>query len=75
VSQCPTIPTRGSRRQFLADGTATAALASIASTSAASRRTTIEELYAWQFDGPAHRDMRGVAPKGQARDAGAIESD
>lgn len=40
----------------------------------ADAHTTIEELYAWQFDGPALRDMRGVAPKGQGRDAGAIES-
>lgn len=36
--------------------------------------TTIEELYAWQFDGPALRDMRGSRPKGRGRDAGAIES-
>ena len=36
--------------------------------------TTIEELYAWQFDGPALRDMRGAAPKGRGRDAGALES-
>jgi predicted dehydrogenase len=35
MSQCPTISTRGSRRQFLAHGTATAAFAAIASTSAA----------------------------------------
>jgi len=40
----------------------------------ADAHTTIEELYAWQFDGPAHRDMRGRPPQGQARDAGAIES-
>jgi hypothetical protein len=40
----------------------------------ADAHTTIEELYAWQFDGPALRDMRGAPPQGQARDAGAIES-
>ncbi len=40
----------------------------------ADARTTIEELYAWQFDGPALRDMRGAAPRGQGRDAGALES-
>jgi hypothetical protein len=36
--------------------------------------TTIEELYAWQFDGPARRDLRGAKPHGQGRDAGALES-
>jgi hypothetical protein len=36
--------------------------------------TTIEELHAWQFDGPALRDMRGAAPKGAGRDSGALES-
>ncbi len=35
---------------------------------------TIEELYAWQFDGPALRDMRGAGLRGEGRDAGAIES-
>jgi hypothetical protein len=40
----------------------------------ADARTTIEELHAWQFDGPARRDMRGVPPQGRARDAGALES-
>jgi len=40
----------------------------------ADAHTTIEELYAWQFDGPALRDMRGTATRGQGRDAGAIES-
>lgn len=34
--------------------------------------TTIEELYAWQFDGPFLRDWNGVKPVGR-RDAGAIE--
>jgi hypothetical protein len=40
----------------------------------ADAHTSIEELYAWQFDGPARRDMRGVKPQGKGRDAGAIES-
>ncbi len=40
----------------------------------ADAHTTIEELYAWQFDGPARRDMRGAEPKGRGRDAGALES-
>jgi hypothetical protein len=40
----------------------------------ADAHTTIEELYAWQFDGPAGRDLRGVRPQGQGRDAGALES-
>jgi hypothetical protein len=33
--------------------------------------TTIEELYAWEFDGPHLRDFTGRKPTG-ARDAGAI---
>lgn len=37
--------------------------------------TTIEELYAWEFDGPASRDLRGAKPAGLGRDAGALESD
>jgi hypothetical protein len=40
----------------------------------ADAHTSIEELYAWQFDGPAQRDLRGVKPHGPARDAGAIET-
>ncbi|MCR4412975.1 MAG: laminin G domain-containing protein [Thermoguttaceae bacterium] len=40
----------------------------------ADARTSIEELYAWEFDGPALRDMRGERPKGKARDAGALET-
>ncbi|MCX7818281.1 MAG: LamG domain-containing protein [Kiritimatiellae bacterium] len=39
----------------------------------ADAHTTIEELYTWQFDGPARRDMLGRPPHGRARDAGAIE--
>ena len=46
----------------------------IAQGTLADAHTTIEELYAWQFDGPALRDMRGIKPLGRARDAGAIES-
>jgi hypothetical protein len=33
--------------------------------------TTIEELYAWEFDGPQLRDFTGRKPSG-ARDAGAL---
>lgn len=40
----------------------------------ADAQTTIEELYAWQFDGPASRDYRGIKPLGRGRDAGAIET-
>jgi len=39
----------------------------------ADARTTIEELYAWEFDGPARRDMLGRRPHGKGRDAGALE--
>ena len=35
--------------------------------------TTIEELYAWEFDGPFLRDFAGRKPTGARRDAGAIE--
>jgi len=35
-------------------------------------KTDIEELYAWQFDGPFIRDFAGRKPKGK-RDAGALE--
>jgi hypothetical protein len=38
----------------------------------ADAKTTIEELYAWQFDGPFLRDFCGNDPVGR-RDAGAIE--
>ncbi len=38
----------------------------------ADAKTTIEELYAWQFDGPFLRDFTGREPKGK-RDAGALE--
>jgi hypothetical protein len=36
--------------------------------------TTIEELYAWQFDGPFLRDFAGREINGSARDAGALEA-
>lgn len=39
----------------------------------ADAQTTIEELYAWQFDGPQYRDFTGLKPRG-ARDAGALHS-
>jgi hypothetical protein len=38
----------------------------------ADARTTIDELYTWQFDGPFLRDFTGRKPQGD-RDAGAIE--
>jgi hypothetical protein len=37
----------------------------------ADAETSIEELYAWEFDGPQMRDWTGRKPQG-ARDAGAI---
>jgi hypothetical protein len=40
----------------------------------ADAKTTIEELHAWQFDGPFLRDFTGRAPTGQRRDAGALEA-
>jgi hypothetical protein len=39
----------------------------------ADAKTTIEELYAWQFDGPFLRDWTGREPADAKRDAGAIE--
>ncbi|MFW5844895.1 MAG: hypothetical protein ACOCXJ_01575, partial [Planctomycetota bacterium] len=35
--------------------------------------TSIDELYAWQFDGPQFRDFTG-APRGEAPTAGAIQA-
>jgi hypothetical protein len=35
--------------------------------------TTIEELYAWEFDGPFLRDFAGRKPSGARQAAGAIE--
>lgn len=40
----------------------------------ADAKTTIGELYAWQFDGPFLRDFTGRKPKDGKRDAGAIEA-
>jgi hypothetical protein len=42
--------------------------------SLADAKTTIEELYDWQFDGPFLRDFRGREPAGKGRDAGALEA-
>lgn len=40
----------------------------------ADARTTIEELYDWEFDGPSLRDFRGLSPAtGKPRDAGAFQ--
>ncbi|HPD16770.1 MAG TPA: LamG domain-containing protein [Planctomycetota bacterium] len=39
----------------------------------ADAKTTIEELYAWEFGGPQHRDFCGRRPAGKGRDAGALE--
>jgi hypothetical protein len=37
-------------------------------------KTSIEELYAWQYtEGPALFDMRGRPAMGERRDAGALE--
>jgi len=36
-------------------------------------RTTIEELFHWQFHGPQHHDFTGRKPTGLHRDAGALE--
>jgi len=47
--------------------------ARISKGSFAEARTTFEELYAWQFDGPVLKDFSGRAAIGK-RDAGAIES-
>ncbi|MBI5723033.1 MAG: hypothetical protein HZA50_03665 [Planctomycetes bacterium] len=38
----------------------------------AEAKTSIEELYEWEFNGPQFRDFCGSAPEGK-RDAGAIE--
>jgi hypothetical protein len=38
----------------------------------ADANTTIEELYAWEFDGPFLRDFTGRKPVGEQRVAGAI---
>ncbi|MBC8868453.1 MAG: hypothetical protein H8E44_03505, partial [Planctomycetes bacterium] len=41
----------------------------------ADAKTTIEEVYAWQFEGPFLRDWSGRKPTDGIRDAGAIEMD
>jgi len=40
----------------------------------ADAKTTIKELYAWQFNGPQFRDFTGHAPTDGKRDAGALEA-
>ncbi len=40
----------------------------------ADARTTIQELYTWQFHGPQLKDFSGQDSKGPKRDAGAIET-
>jgi hypothetical protein len=44
----------------------------IAQGTLADAETTIEELYAWEFDGPHLRDFTGRKASGP-RDAGAID--
>lgn len=41
----------------------------------ADSKTTIGELYAWEFDGPFLKDFCGNMPKDGKRDAGAIQLD
>ena len=40
----------------------------------ADAQTTIEELYAWEFDGPFLRDFAGIKPTSAQRTAGAIQA-
>ena len=40
----------------------------------ADAQTTIEELYAWEFDGPFLRDFAGVKPAPAQRTAGALQA-
>jgi hypothetical protein len=40
----------------------------------ADAHTTIEELHAWEFDGPALRDFTGRKPQGTRRNAGALDT-
>jgi hypothetical protein len=44
----------------------------VAKSTFASSATSLAELYAWEFDGPAVRDFAGFKPAG-ARDAGALQ--
>jgi hypothetical protein len=46
----------------------------IARTTLAASKTSIEELYDWEFDGPFLRDFAGQKPVGKGRDAGALEA-
>ena len=39
----------------------------------AESKTSIEELYAWEFNGPFLRDFTGMRPADGKRDAGAIQ--
>ncbi|MBD3242569.1 MAG: hypothetical protein GF331_18410 [Chitinivibrionales bacterium] len=39
----------------------------------ADARTSIQELYHWQFNGPFLRDFAGYSPSGARRDVGALE--
>ena len=39
----------------------------------ADAETSIDELYAWQFDGPFLKDFLGNRPAGKCRDVGALE--
>ena len=45
----------------------------IARSTLADSRTSIEELYDWEFDGPFLRDFAGREVTGKRRDAGAFE--
>src|SRR4051812_39026181 len=47
----------------------------IARASLAESKTSIEELYDWELDGPFLRDFAGKEPTGKGRDAGAFEAD
>jgi hypothetical protein len=46
----------------------------LARSTLAGSRTSIDELYAWQTNGPHLRDFAGRPPIGSRRDAGALES-
>jgi hypothetical protein len=47
----------------------------IARTTLGESKTSIEELYDWEFDGPFLRDFAGKSPTGKCRDAGALEAE
>jgi hypothetical protein len=46
----------------------------ITRSSLAESKTSIEELYDWELDGPFLRDFAGKEPTGKGRDAGAFEA-